>query len=145
MSCLRFILEVVTKAIQTTNNWAGVAQLENLLDSTQYQNYFTSTQHLQIMEQLTQLTANNIEVTTPYEFLSVVLAQKFRTRVKNVIDFALTIPEIANHSAEETFIGCCLYVSESSPDASFGDQMELKFANAMIGGQQIKALLKEAV
>ena len=62
------------------------------------------------MEDLHELAANDFEVTTPYEFLNVALAPTFKDRVKDVLDLAVTIPEVANRTAEEIFIGSCIYV-----------------------------------
>ena len=91
------------------------------------------------------MASADFKVTTPYEFLNTALANKFKNRVKDVIDLAITIPEIANRTAEEIFIGSCIYVCDGHPDLFLGDSMQLKFANAMMGGDQVKTLIKETI
>ena len=73
------------------------------------------------------------------------LAPQYAKRVNSVIELAMTLPEIANFTAEEVFIGSCLLLCEMSVLSQLSASMQMKFSGSMIGGNQVKTLLKDAM
>lgn len=84
-------------------------------------------------------------MSTPYQFLDLILTSNSTKIVKPVIDLAITIPQTANMTAEEVFLGSYLYIYEHKLHLQISDSMQLKFANAMTRANQVKHLLEETI
>ena len=77
--------------------------------------------------------------------MEAVLVKKYRKSVGNVIDLCLTMPEISNMTAEEIFVGSCLYVNEVHTSDLLGANLTLMFQDSMAVGNQLKALIKQMI
>ena len=99
----------------------------NSLEGSDFQGYFSSEGHFQICQQLASLTLLGVDVTTPYEFSEIALKKPYRKAVNEVINLMLTMVEVSNITAEEIFLGGCLYVSEIHLHANLSDTMQEKF------------------
>jgi hypothetical protein len=95
--------------------------------------------------ELFPLASNILKLSTPYDFVELLLAQQFRKVVNAMIDLSLTTVEVSGMSAEEIFVGSCLYAGEMHPQAPLGDSVSLNFEAAQVNGTQVKDLLKEIV
>lgn len=117
-----------------------------MLMGTEFENYLLSPQHIQTIEELSALTSDSVEVTTPFDFVNVVLTPQHAKKVKSVVELSMTLPEIANFTAEEVFIGSCMLLCELSPHSNqLSPSMQTRFAGSMMGGSQVKTLLKDAM
>lgn len=91
------------------------------------------------------MAANMLELSTPYEFVELVLAKKFRKAISHIIDLSLTTVEVSNMSAEEIFVGSCMYAGDVYPQSPLGDSLSLNFEGAKLAGAQVRDLLKETI
>lgn len=82
------------------------------------------------------------DLTTPYDYVNVVISQGFRKAIKQVIDFSLTFLEICNMSAEEVFLACCIFVSELNLQQEVSLWMQAYFNHAIWNALQLKEVLR---
>jgi hypothetical protein len=112
---------------------------------TELEGYFLTAKHEQELLRLQQINSSGSHISTPYEFAKLALAKKYRKPIYLVIDLALLLPELSCLSAEELFIGCCLYIKEVQAPSLIDDQKIQQFHEALLQGIQVCHLLKQMV
>lgn len=70
-------------------------------------------------------------------------ASSFEGLLECLIEFALTVPETAQLSSEEIFVGCCLLAAEKANSNLLSTLLVGHFEGAMVKGGQLMALMKE--
>lgn len=80
--------------------------------------YFLSQQHQQLESALWLMLGPEGKVSTPFDFADAISGHltlsSFGGLLECLIDFALTVPETAQLSSEEIFVGCCLLAAEKA-------------------------------
>lgn len=87
------------------------------------------------------------KVSTPFDFADAISGElttpSFASLLDCLIDFALTVPETAQLSSEEIFVGCCLLAAEKANSESLSALLVGSFGGAMWEGGQLSELMKE--
>lgn len=87
------------------------------------------------------------KVSTPFDYADAVAGlftvSSFANLLDCLIDFALTVPETAQLSSEEIFVGCCLLGAEKVNSESLSELLLGSFGGAMGKGGQLTQLMKE--
>jgi len=91
------------------------------------------------------LAPNILELSTPYDFVELVLPKNLRMKMALIIDLSLLSQKISGMSAEEIFVGCCMYLNDISPVTLplLGNIMSLNFEGAKVKGAEVQDALKE--
>jgi type III secretory pathway component EscU len=109
--------------------------------------YFLSQQHQQLESCLWLMLGPEGKVSTPFDFAEAIAghltASSFANLLDCLIDFALTVPETAQLSSEEIFVGCCLLATEKVNSESLSALLVGSFGGAMGKGGQLTELMKE--
>ena len=83
-------------------------------------------------------------ISTPYEFAEVVLKQRFWKPMEDVIDLCLTLPETGHLTAEQIFLGACIFLHERCFQQLLPQELMERFEDVIIPGLQLKAVVKAA-
>jgi hypothetical protein len=109
--------------------------------------FFLSQQHQRLEACLSLLLGPDGKLSTPFDFAGVIATQlsasSFEGLLDCLIEFALTVPETAQLSSEEIFVGCCLLVAEKANSHSLSSLLVGNFGSAMGKGGQLMALMKQ--
>lgn len=86
------------------------------------------------------------KVSTPFDFAYIMSGHlstsSYLGLLDYLIEFALTVPETAQLSSEEIFVGCCLVVAEKANSHSLSGFLVEYFEGAFVKGGQLMMLIK---